>query len=85
MECVGEVVTEHLADSGSQVSILISEEDEDRWTPGMIGRHCGVEAKDVTASAEVGGGMWQAGKVHIEQRTHYFLVETAAEFTSGKE
>src|SRR6266699_2147875 len=85
VERTGEVVTEHLAHALSKIGILVSEEDEDRWPPGMIGRHCGIKAKDVAASAEMGGGMWQTGKVLIEQRTHCCLVETAAEFTSGKE
>jgi len=81
---MGEVVTEHLAHALSKMGILVSEEDEDRWPPIMIGRHFGVKAKDITTFSEMGGGMWQAGKVHIKQRVHCFLVETAAEFTSGK-
>src|SRR6266849_505925 len=85
VDSMGEVEAEHLADAGSQVSILVSQEDEDRWSPGMIGRHFGIKAKDITAFSEMGGGMWQAGKVLIKQRTHCLLVETAAEFTSGKE
>src|SRR5258708_1280302 len=84
VERMGEVVTEHLAHALSKMGILVSEEDEDRWSPGMIGRHFGIKAKDVTASSEMGGGVWQAGKALIKQRTHCFLIETAAEFTSGK-
>src|SRR6266849_6574924 len=73
VEHVRQSTAQHLADAGSQVSILVSEEDEDRWPPGMIGRHFGIKAKDVTASSEMGGGMWQAGKAFIKQRMHCFL------------
>src|SRR5215469_8781180 len=85
VEGVGEVITEHRAHAPSEMGILGSEEDEDRWPPIMIGRHRGIKAKDITTSAEMGGGVWQAGKVFFKQGTHCFFVETAAEFTSGKE
>src|SRR5215472_8709049 len=57
VERMGEAVTEHRAHALSEMGILVSEEDEDRWPPGMIGRHCSIEAKDITTSAEMGGCM----------------------------
>jgi len=84
IERMGKVVTEHRAYALSKLGLLVSQEDEDRWPPGMIGRHIAIKAKDVTTSAEVSGGVWQAGKVFIKQGTHCFHVETAAQFASRK-
>src|SRR5262249_17963084 len=84
IERMGKLETEHCAYALSKLGILVSKEDEDRWPPGRIGRHVAIKAKTITTSAEVSGGVWQAGKVFIKQGTHCFHVETAAQFASRK-
>src|SRR5260370_759216 len=73
-----EMVTEHLSYAFCKMGVLLPQEDEGRWPPIMIGRHLGIKAQHLTASAKMGCGVWQPGKVLLKQRTHGFLIETVA-------
>jgi hypothetical protein len=75
-----QLVAHNLVNTGSQMSVLIFQEELEPWSPFMIHRHFGIEPKDITPRANEGCGIRQSWEVLLKQGTNSLLVETTAQF-----